>query len=188
MEGYTNGETFTRLYVRCPSCGESDWTVDHLREGIEAGPWECEACHVNHFFVVKEGKVLVKADGPAPRSLALLRLGDLFLVVRLYVEHTAEHMDYLVHSHQCPTNLLRSVKHAFDYAGEDPHGRLRLVGVLPDDTETRGKLEQCDSLQALFVVYETDGQPLPSEWPEEDRGVLPGLAAMQREARKKGDA
>ncbi len=124
-----------------------------------------------------------------PNALTLLKFRDLYIVIGEYpLCEDSEQRDFLFHSHQCTENLLRSVVAVFDpEQGPDPHSILRYVAQIEDNDASRAGLDNAD-LQALFALFKTDGQPPPSRWPEEDHGMLPGLADERRARATKGDA
>jgi hypothetical protein len=183
----------TIIKILCPNCGESDHTVSHLFDegGRTFGPWCCDAC--NHEFrgrVLPDNSVVITKVEPRDTEckLCLLKLRDLYCVVTGYSlvkgDQYDDHADYLFHSHQCPGNIMRSVDEVFDVAeGSDPHGIFRLVAYITDTPENRKKLDHnygAHTVEELFRVFHTDGQPLPTDWPEQDGGVLSRLAAVQR--------
>lgn len=190
-------EIKTRAYVACPECGEGEFIVQHLlgwEKGRKAGaPWYChnDACRAGWQFSMGEDGTLEieRADtGKAP-GYGLLKLGDLYLVHHQkygnYVD--SDSADYMYHSHQCPTDILGEIEAVFNARGSDPHGVMRYVTSILDTPETTKALEETGSLQALFALFKTDGQPAPTNWPEENGGVIPWIAEMQRDHEKKGD-
>ena len=122
-------------------------------------------------------------------ALTLLRFRELYIVVDSYsICEDDQHADFLFHSHQCTENLLRSTVAVFDPAqGSDPHAVLRYVAQIADTPLNREVLEGGD-LSALLRAFDTDGEPPPSQWPEENHGMLPGLAEERRARASKGDA
>ena len=188
-----NITTETKHYLHCPECNGRMGAIDHLLGDIDRafGHWICGGCHGKVVGTVHpDGTVDAMVKGKAdPAGYGLLKLGDLYLVVRetsAYVDRDGA--DYAYHSHQCPTNLLSQVEHVFDASGEDPHGTMRYVASILDTPETRERLGTTGTLASLFALFDTDGQPAPTAWPEENRGVIPWIAEMQRDAAKKGDA
>jgi hypothetical protein len=150
---------------------------------FDFGPWWCGKC--NHRF---RGKILgdksieiteVTLCDTEPK-LCLLKLRDLYVVVEGYCfapGNYDEYADYKFHSSQCPSDLMRSVMEVFDVTeGQDPHGIFRFVASVPDNEEYRKRLEGAQSLLGLFLVFHTNGQPIPSEYQEE---VTSNLAALQ---------
>lgn len=191
-------EIVTRRYVRCPREGcHGEWGVEHLLSdetpgGRSWGPW---SCNEDDCDVVISGKLtargveLTVTKREEPRGLALLKFGDLWLVVdEKWGRIERDHADFFYHSHQCPTNLLHKVRDVFDGDGSDPHGRLRYVASIEASPEAQKRVEDAHSLAELFAIFDTDGVPPDSEWPEKDRGMLPIIAQWQREAAKRGDA
>jgi hypothetical protein len=184
-------ETKTKRYIVCPRCGNDSKRVCHLEPGCSFGPWRCDGDCPMEFSgrIEADGSVTVDArEGEARRrGLALLRFRDLFLVVEERYGRIEE-PDFFYHSHQCPTNQLRHVEKLFDADGDDPHGVLRFVASIDATEETEAALEAATSLRELLVLFKTDGQPAPSEWPEKNRGMLDFVAEAQRDHAKQGDA
>lgn len=193
-------EIVTRRYVVCPGCGANhEFCVEHLFDDIakhgyksrDFGPWYChnEECDAVISGVVNaDGTVEIKhAKREHPNGLALLKLGDLWLVVdELF--HGLGDPDFFYHSHQCPANLLRRVRAVFgEEFGEggkrDPHGRLRYVASIEATKEARDKLDNADGLEELFSLFGTDGTPPESAWPEANAGLIPLIAQWRREAK-----
>ena len=114
--------------------------------------------------------------------LFLLKLRDVYFVMRNSYHDAApsEHDDYFIHSHQCPTNLIQDAIAVFDAEGSDPHGIFRLVASLPFTHQREDALDEMTGLQELFAFFGTDGTPLATDWPEEDKGVLSFIADAQR--------
>lgn len=182
--------TETQTFVKCPVCGSGS-RVDHLGAGRTFTRWGCanDDCDVTlSGTVCADGSIDMEVGKKEPQGIALLKLGDIYLLIRERYGRV-ENPDYFYHSHQCPTNLLGSADRVFSVDGVDTHGMIRFVASIPFDPETWKRLDQeTDSLESLFAIFKTNGLPAPSEWPEENRGVIPWLAEMQREHRSKGDA
>lgn len=195
-------ETVRPVFIVCTNCAKGEHRVQHLYEtskerGTEVsfGPWQCEKC--GHEF---KGNVLYAPGSmhdpcvvtitdvypwkKVPK-LSLLRLRDLYVVVDSYGDYQPEEKDrlwydFLFHSHQCPTNIMRSAMEVFDKDGRDPHGILRFVAALDDTEENRKKLDEAGTREDLFKLFQTDGQDALTEWPEENKGVIPWIAEMRR--------
>jgi hypothetical protein len=162
---------------------------------VTFGPWQCDNCQYEFRGTVlySPGNIYdpcvvtitdVHPWGKVPK-LSLLRLRDLYLVVDGYGDYRPEEQDrlwydFLFHSHQCPTNILRSVVEVYDKDGFDPHGIMRFVAALDDTKENRKMLDEAGTSEALFQLFQTDGQDALTMWPEKDKGVIPWIAAMQR--------
>lgn len=173
----------THRYVQCPGCGEHEFRIDHLTAPAEFGPWRCDeygCCTEISGTIAADGQVEIEHHRAAPSGLALLKLGDLYLVVDEASHIEDEYADYFYHSHQCPLNLMRSVVAVFDATGPDPHGQLRLIANIESSPEARERLEHVSSLAGLFGLFATDGQPASSSWPEENGGMLPQVAELHR--------
>jgi|GEM_PF-2923359 len=185
-------EIKTKRYLPCPNCGQHDFLVDHVIDDYvrELGPWSCRVCHHDVRFTAGNGRIENVTSKPSPytRMLSLLRFRDLYVVVDFYSrghDQGDDWYDYKFHSHQCPTNIMGSALEVYDPAeGRDPHGIFRFVAALPDTEENRKKLDGAGSLQQLFLLFDTDGQEAPTRWPENERGLLPGLAKAQDEYTK----
>ena len=184
-----------KRFIVCPKCERGEFSIEHLFAKDAAwrhafGPWPCHerGCdatirgHVNEDDSIE---ITVGSKKHKP-GLTLLKIGDLWLVEEAYRHYDPgdDHWDYHYHSHQCLTNLLHSIEKVFDGTGEDPHGRLRFVANIEDTPEIRERLDKISGLEALFQLFGTDGQPAPSTWPEENRGVIPWIAEMQRAGNK----
>lgn len=192
-----NAPIISKRFIKCPKCNSYEFQVEHLfapRLPGTFGPWscnddECDAVISGRVFSDQTIEITVTTR-ERPRGLALLRFGHLFLVVEEpYCRVERDHADFFYHSHQCPTNLLRRVEKVYDPAhGHDPHGQLRFIANIVDGEETRSQLDQCATLAEVLALFNTDGTPPPTEWPERDAGVLPMIAEWRREADKKGDA
>lgn len=178
----------TKRYFSCPYCGTQDLPVEHLFEmaakpdrkgSIEAGPWACVNC--NHRWVMTatvDGNLDVRpAREEQTRTMAvLMRLdtldhGPLFLVLKSrYIGDKngklAEHADYHFHSHTCPTNYLRDIERIAIPGDSDPHGLFRLVASREWTESFDEILENSldDDVEGLKRIFETDGEPMPSEW------------------------
>lgn len=188
-------EIKTRRYVLCPECGVGEFYVEHLfddnYEDRSVGPWYCKNGDCRMGFSIKvagEEVELTPTKRYKARGLGLLKFRDLYLVVNQIGNLVGDvHADFFYHSHQCPTSILSTVEEVFDARGNDPHGTMRYVASILDTEETRKRLGAATSLRELFDLFGTDGQPAPTRWPEEDGGMLPFIAEMQREHAKKGD-
>lgn len=191
----TKAEIITKRFIRCPKCQKHEFQVEHLfapRLPGSFGPWpcdqdDCDAIIAGRVYSDQTIEITVTAREKS-RGLALLRLGHLFLVLEEKYGRI-ENPDFFYHSHQCPTNLMRRVEEVFDPAhGRDPHGQLRYVAAIDDTQAARDRLDECGTLAEVLTLFKTDGQPAPSEWPQEDTGVLPMIAEWRREAMNKGNA
>lgn len=120
---------------------------------------------------------------PTMPALCLMRFRDLYVVIDSYGPHDPDKddwYDFLLHSHQCPTNLMRNAVEIFDAKhGFDLHGMFRFIASIPDNEETRDALDSAFELPALFKLFSTDGTEAPTEWPEKERGLLSWIARMQ---------
>ena len=190
------------VFIKCPHCGVSEHGVQNLYDRskecgteISFGPWQCEKCRhefngtVRYLPETGDDPCIVTITDVHPwkkvPKLSLLRLRDLYLVVGGYCDYSAEEKDpfwydYLFHSHQCPTNILRNVEEIFDKDDNDPHGILRFVAALDDTEENRKKLRETYHQDELFQLFQTDGRDAPTDWPEENKGVIPWVASMRR--------
>ena len=196
-------ETVRPVFIVCPHCGKSEHRVQHLYDTskergkeVSFGPWQCDECQhefsgtvlYNPGHVTDPCEVTITSIYPWIKvpKLSLLRFRDLYVVVDSYSDHKpgekdSPWYDFLFHSHQCPTNILRSVEEVFDDEGRDPHGVLRFVAAIDDTEENRKRLDAAPSKEKLFELFGTDGKDAPSDWPEVNKGVLPWLAEAQRE-------
>lgn len=182
----------TKRFLPCPNCGQHDFLVEHVIDDFvrDLGPWECRSCHYDVRFTAGNGTITNVRSEPSgdTRMLSLVRLRDLYLVVGSYSkgkDEGSDWYDYLFHSHQCPINLLNNVEEIYDAAeGMDPHGICRFVAAIPDTEENQTKLDQTGTLQQLFLLFDTDGTDAPTRWPENERGLIPGLAKLQDAYRK----
>lgn len=184
----TKGKIKTKRFLLCPNCGGSEHQVEHLfsecRNG-SFGPWGCDECdHAFRGEYDPDGKIRItgveKEEGR--KVLCLLRFRDLYVVAGPYREHgDAGWYDYFFHSHQCPTNIMHQAEAVFDAAeGDDPHGVFRFVTSIPyDKEEHRILFFNGMSLEVLLRTFGTDGQDAPTDWPEDERGLLPGIAKLQ---------
>lgn len=187
-------EILTKRFIRCPHCGGGEFTVEHLfnPEDVERlfGPWHCHKCNYEFFGATKQdGTVEITKLKPSASQpmLCLLRFRDLYLVVNRYArpkqDDREDWYDYLFHSHQCPGNILRSVEEVYDPAeGRDPHGQIRFIAAVPDVGQNIGK--ECNTLEELFRYFRTDGAEAPTNWPVEQRGLIPFVAELQDQYRK----
>lgn len=179
-------KTETVTHLVCPTCDTRMGSIDHIQIGQSFGPWAChnEQCKTSvSGTMTGDGPVVtVSEHGYKPR-FALLRFRDLFVVLK--DRYGVQNPDYFYHSHQCPTNLMRDVAHVFDAEGSDPHGVMRFVCSVPwsEHGETLLGEDGC-SLAAMLALFGTDGQPSETEWPEDERGVLPFISQMQRAYQK----
>lgn len=178
----------TVRYLMCPACGSRMSSIDHLSVGQTFGPWSCGAleCRASVMgTVTADGADIVverQSDQHQPQ-FALLKFRDLYLV--LLDKYGVDRPDYFYHSHQCPTNLMAKVEHVFDAEGSDPHGVMRFVAHVPWSKDSADSLKAMGSLAELFAFFRTDGEPAPTDWPEENAGVLPFIAEARREYTKK---
>jgi hypothetical protein len=177
----------TKTFIACPGCGSTAWfDVQRLIDAQRAttfGPWGCrtDGCLVEiRGQVTAAGDIEIEQQQAAAPGLALLKFRDLY-IVRDELYGRVRNPDFFYHSHQCPQNILQDVTAVFDPAeGHDPHGVLRFVANIEATTEARVRLEQTSTLEALFALFRTDGQPAPSEWPERNGGMLPWIAEARR--------
>lgn len=200
-------QTKSKLYLVCPACGDDDMCVQHYvddalagkwpdRESLTFGPWPCHNRDCDRALqgrVTRDGRVIDLEAVPKGHTsgYALLKLGDLYLVVdEMQGDDLDEGRDYYYHSHSCPVNFLRRVEEVFDVRGRDPHGRLRYVASIPGTPENRKAIADDNgngtvgSLEGLFALFKTDGQPAPTDWPEDEGGVLPFIVEARREYEK----
>lgn len=198
----SRADIFRKAFYRCPHCGKSEHGIQHLIDALydtraekSFGPWHCEECRHEFSGVVRFLPGVI-GDTPVVEitrcepwkkvpKLSLLRIRDLYLVVDSYGDYQPEEQnrlwyDYLFHSHQCPTSIMRSAMEVFDKDGRDPHGILRFVAALDDNEENRQKLDEAGTQEDLFKLFQTDGKDAPSSWPEVNKGVIPWIAEMQR--------
>lgn len=180
-------KTITVTYLICPGCGVHRFGIDHLDPGKTFGPWTCQEliCRTSiRGTVTADGAEIESWKEDRKPQFALLKFRDLYLV--RIDKYGIENPDYFYHSHQCPTNLLGGIENVFDAeTGSDPHGILRFVASVPWSEEAEMEMESICTLPELFAFFRTDGQPAPSEWPEENGGVLPFIVEMQRAETKK---
>jgi hypothetical protein len=179
----------TVRFIKCPKCGADRLgSIDRLKPGTSFGPWSCQDLKCRFAIVgtvTEDGADIEPAktnEDPhrAPR-LTLLQFRDLYFVHLNRYGGDPEVNDFFYHSHQCPTNLLRDIVDVFNVDGSDPHGVMRYVADIPWSQETEDSLDG-QTLETLFALFKTDGQPAPTEWPEDDRGMLPWIAELQRRA------
>lgn len=182
-----------KRFVLCPACEKHEHSVEHLFELGERrhfGPWSCETddCYTTvRGTCFPNGEVdVVFEDSPKKRGFALCKLRDLYLVVREPYGRIGN-PDFFYHSHQCPTNLLSRVTEVFGPSGEpDVHGMIRYVAGIDDTPETRkvlhaGDGSACPSLRMVMELFKTDGEPIETDWPEGNEGVLPFIAEARRQ-------
>lgn len=185
----------TRRYIVCPGCGQGEFQIEHLLDTgrpTDFGPWRCDredCCTEIEGCITADGDIEIEHRKTAASGIALLKLGDLYLVVDEPAGRIEdEYVDYFYHSHQCPLNLLREVSDVFYGTGRDPHGVLRFVANIEASPNVRQRLEQAGSLAELFRLFGTDGQPAASAWPEEDGGMLPQVAEWVRRSSTQGES
>jgi len=187
-------EITTKRFIVCPGCGKYHHPVEHLFDGTERTfwSWNCgtEDCLTEISGAVHpDGTIDVKSEikEKRQRGFALLKLRDLYFVrEEKFVRIAPERADYFYHSHQCPTNLLHDVVKMYGPDGEhDPHGMIRYVAGIDDTPETRAVLETNPTLRQVMELFVTDGDPIPTDWPEADGGLLPMIAAWRRDEVKK---
>lgn len=169
----TAATILTKRFVLCPDCGKTEHAVEHLFADAPRsfGPWTCGECRARFQGEVHlDGTVTLEVVGRrGPPGLALLRLGELYLVYEERYGRVVEGWDYLYHSHQCTESLLRETMSVFTSEGRaDPHGIARYVAGIEDTSEAREKLEKVDGIEALFDVFGTDGTPPWSEWHDDE--------------------
>jgi len=172
--------------IACEACGGHFGSIDHLKLGSPFGPWSCRNTDCNQEVrgtVTADGADVTFSTRERKGRLYLVRIGDVYFVLRnQYSSATpSDHDDYFIHSHQCPTNLIQDAIAVFDVDGSDPHGIFRLVSSIPFTHEAEDVLCEMSDLASLFAFFKTDGTPLPTAWPEEDKGVLNFIAQAQRE-------
>lgn len=191
-------EIVTKRFVVCPGCSKHHHSIEHLfGEAFKRtfGGWRCETddCLTEvSGTVYPDGRIEVqsKTVENRRRGLALLKLRDLYLVRReKYGRIKPERADYFYHSHQCPTNLLHDVVEVYGPSGDrDPHGLIRYVAGIDDTPETRAALHDHDgvtpSLRQVMEMFGTDGEPIATDWPEANGGVIPMIAEWGREEDK----
>lgn len=163
----------TVRFLSCPNCGERMSSIDHLEIGREFGPWNCPNLGCNTRIVgsmqINGPDIEVRPKDRAP-TFVLLKFRDLYLVVDEPIG--TENPDYFYHSHQCPQNILGHLEGVFSEKGCDPHGTIRFVAQIPWSEKMKKWLDEVDSLEELFLLFKTDGTPPPTEWPEENGGVM----------------
>lgn len=190
-----------KRFIVCPGCNAHDHSVEHLFDGTERpngrsfGPWSCGGadCLTKISGTVHpDGTISVELSvSPKRRGFALLKLRDLYLVRReRYGRIEPDHADYFYHSHQCSTNLLQDVVEVYGPSGEhDSHGLIRYVAGIDDTPETRAALKDrfgcAPSLRDVMKLFGTDGEPIATDWPEADGGLIPMIAEWRREEAKK---
>jgi hypothetical protein len=191
-------EIVTKRFVACPGCGVHDHLVEHLFGDAdrEFGPWTCQTddCLTEISGTVHPDGTIdahSKVNPKRRHGFALLKLRDLYLVKKeLYGRVEADHTDYFYHSHQCPMNLLQDLVAVYGPNGdEDPHGLIRYVAGIDDTPETRealcGRFGTRPTLRKIMSLFETDGEPIATDWPEKNEGMIPWIAEMRREEIKK---
>jgi len=161
-------------YFLCPSCNQYKFEVEHLMgNNTSFGPWYCETdrCDCVVRGQVQDGKVTVEQserDGNQYSTLSLLKFRDIYLVVKHSVigdqNGHIDHWDYFFHSHQCPSNLFRTVTHVFDNQESDPHGIVRFVASIPGTDTNHSKIDETYTTNDLLVLFKTNGELPPSEW------------------------
>ena len=185
-------EIVTKRFVACPTCKQYEHSVEHLFTNADRtfGPWQCRTddCRTEIWGTAHaDGSISIRTTEAKPRGFALCKLRDLYLVLKEPYGRV-ENPDYFYHSHQCPTNLMRNVIEVIGPSGErDTHGMIRYVASIDDTPETREKLsgdKSALSRRQLFELFATDGEPIATDWPEADEGVIPMIAEWQREEEK----
>lgn len=182
-------------FILCPQCGQSRHEVEHLFERPDwshrFGPWHCDKCDYLFWGEGTEDRrvEITRCErSPDTKMLCLLRLRDLLVVVEKYSKHAGQDddgFDFLFHSHQCPTNIMHEAEEVFDEDGRDPHGIFRFIAAIEDTEENRKKLEALGSREDLLKLFNTDGTEAPTNWPAEDKGVLPFIAEGRRQYRER---
>ncbi len=193
-------ETKIKRYISCPECNEGEHIIEHLIDRANNednkstfGPWHCHNMSCGFIFrgdVDKDGNVYFEpaknfiGNNRSYPTLSLLKLNDYYLVVDHAVigeeDGSIENWDYFFHSHQCPSNLFRSVVAVFDHEESDPHGIMRFMGSIRLTDESQKKLDtEIHKTEDLLKLFNSDGFPLESEWPQENKGVLHGIVAMR---------
>jgi len=80
--------------------------------------------------------------------------------------------------------MLRRVQEIYcPSEGNDPHGILRFIAAIPATKELKYD-QDYTTLERIFRLFQTDGTEAPTRMPEEERGLLPGLARLQDAHRK----
>jgi hypothetical protein len=178
----------TKRFIKCPKC-DNTFGIEHLM-GKECnnrpfGPWQCDDCTTTIKGRVVDGQVEIEEVEPRGYpTLSLVKFKDTYLVLEHKImgnkNGKIENWDFFFHSHQCPANLLRSVISVFDYEESDPHGMIRFISSIPFNIENKEKLDRAYLTEHLFDLFNTiDGEPQPSEWPEENKGMLDWIAQMK---------
>jgi len=177
-------------YFLCPSCNQCKFEVEHLmNEDVSFGPWYCKTnnCDCVVRGQVQDGKITVEQSTRMRDqfpTLSLLKFRDIYLIVNDDVigdqNGHIDHWDYFFHSHQCPENLFRSVAHVFDGQEGDPHGIMRFVASIPGTDDNHSKIDGICTTHDLLALFKTDGEPLPSEWPAENKGVIEWIAQLRK--------
>jgi len=186
-------DVFTKRFILCPTCKQHEHSVEHMITGEKRtfGPWQCrsEDCRTEIWGTVRvDGTIEIRTTTAKPKGFALCKLRDLYLVLEEEYGRI-QGPDYFYHSHQCPTNLMRKVIEVFGPSGEhDVHGMIRYVAGIENTPETRKALkgdETALTRRRVFELFGTDGEPIATDWPEANEGVIPMIAAWQREEQKK---
>lgn len=95
--------------------------------------------------------------------------GPLYIVVKSQYIGTkdgklADHADYYFHSGTCPINYLRDIQRVAIDGDHDPHGLFKLVAGREWTPAVEEALNQGLNAEGLKELFETDGEPLPSDW------------------------
>lgn len=179
-------QTQTTRFFMCPNCGAEDFQVEHLiGENTSFGPWDCGHCNHDILGETRDGDVFLEhRPSKTYPALALLKLGDYYFAIKSYGDDPdgrIDNWDYLFHSHQCPTNLTKAIVKIYDDEHDDPHGIFRFMASIPGTKENEDKLEHASSVEQLLKLFNSDGFPLASEWPQEEKGVIPFLVGDRKE-------
>lgn len=131
-------ELVSRIYVKCPFCGEGKSRVCHLfgqQLPNTFGPWYCDGCGKGYTGTINsETDIDLKEytrDFFAP-SLSVLKLEPRTEPVYLVLKDRAYNGDidkeYFFNEHTCPTNFMSQVEKIIDRDDYDPHGVFSFVG------------------------------------------------------------
>lgn len=171
----------TRTVVFCPECG-IDFTFIKNDDTFSK---TCKDCFKTFSGHMENGEAIVDSVEESDAIACLFRLRDLFFVTGPYLPfENDEHRDYFFHSHTCPVNITRATQEIYDAEEGDPHGIFRFVASIPVGKLPKFDRSNYNNLESVFRLFNTIGLDAPSRYQERGRGLIPGLAEMQRVSMK----
>lgn len=166
----------TQYRIDCPYGCRGDLDVGHLRHNHREPGFtddqQCWRCHKYFSITVMDGTEVRVGPPQKDHSKRLMLLNYEGIVIALDKEYfrgpvsDANHLDYLIHEHTCPTNYLAHTETIIDIrvGDDDPHGIFRLIheGIVPDDGREFNidDLEHRDILRGALLEH---GIPIP-DW------------------------